>query len=115
MKTVLRITDDCYSGHTLGTFRLTNYGADPKKNVEIVNFLKEQAEERNRIFYDIYSEEEKLADLAKRDTGLFFFRGNPGARFAVCNAGGAFAFVGAMHDSFLIHWRYPKQASTRLL
>lgn len=100
MKTVLRITDDCYSGHTLGTFRLTYYGADPKKNVEIVNFLKEQAEERNRIFYDIYSEEEKLADPAKRDTGLFFFRGNPGARFAVCNAGGAFAFVGAMHDSF---------------
>ena len=41
MKTVLRITDDCYSGHTLGTFRLTYYGADPKKNVEIVNFLKE--------------------------------------------------------------------------
>jgi len=31
---------------------------------------------------------------------LFFFRGNPGARFAVCNAGGAFAYVGAMHDSF---------------
>ena len=28
---------------------------------------------------------------AKEDTGLFFFKGEPGARFAVCNAGGAFA------------------------
>ncbi len=39
-------------------------------------------------------------DPQKRNTGLFFFRGNPGAPFAVCNAGGAFAYVGAMHDSF---------------
>ena len=52
------------------------------------------------VFLDIYTEEEKQADPQKRDTGLFFFRGNPGAPFAVCNAGGAFAYVGAMHDSF---------------
>lgn len=31
---------------------------------------------------------------------MFFFKGDPGARFAVCNAGGGFAYVGAMHDSF---------------
>ena len=37
---------------------------------------------------------------AKRDTGLFFFKGDPGAKFAVVNAGGGFAYVGAMHDSF---------------
>lgn len=39
-------------------------------------------------------------DPAKRDTGLFFFQGEPGAKFAICNAGGGFAYVGAMHDSF---------------
>lgn len=39
-------------------------------------------------------------DPDKRDTGLFFFKGEPGAMFAVCNAGGGFAYVGAMHDSF---------------
>ena len=39
-------------------------------------------------------------DPEKEDTGLFFFKGEPGAKFAVCNAGGAFAYVGAMHDSF---------------
>ena len=31
---------------------------------------------------------------------MFFFKGTPGARFAVCNAGGGFAYVGAMQDSF---------------
>ncbi len=52
------------------------------------------------VFYDIYTEEEKAEDPAKEDTGLFFFRGDPGAKFAVCNAGGGFDYVGAMQDSF---------------
>ena len=40
------------------------------------------------------------AEASKRDTGLFFFRGEPGAKVAVCNAGGGMVYVGAMHDSF---------------
>ena len=52
------------------------------------------------VFYDIYSDEEKQADPAKADTGLFLFRGKPDARFAIVNAGGGFVYVGAMHDSF---------------
>ncbi len=62
--------------------------------------MKEHAGLGDTIFYDIYSEEEKAADPAKENTGLFFFKGNPGEKFAVCNAGGGFAYVGAMHDSF---------------
>ena len=62
--------------------------------------MKSHAENGDVIFYDIYTDEEKAADPAKEDTGLFFFKGNPGERFAVCNAGGGFAYVGAMHDSF---------------
>ena len=62
--------------------------------------MKEHAGLGDTIFYDIYSEEEKAADPAKEDTGLFFFKGNPGEKFAICNAGGGFAYVGAMHDSF---------------
>ncbi|MBQ7886117.1 MAG: alpha/beta hydrolase [Clostridia bacterium] len=95
-------TDDGYwSGETLGSLHLTWYnGIDPAKTVEIVNNLKGRAEAGETIFYSIYTEEEMKVDPAKRDTGLFFFKGNPGARFAVCNAGGGFAYVGAMHDSF---------------
>lgn len=90
-----------WSGNTLEELHLTWYShIDPDKTVEIVNYMKARAEAGETIFYDIYTEEEKAADPAKRDTGLFFFRGEPGAKFAVCNAGGGFAYVGAMHDSF---------------
>lgn len=90
-----------YSGDTLGSLQLTWYSnIDPDKTVEITNYMKEHAGLGDTIFYDIYSEEEKAADPAKEDTGLFFFKGNPGEKFAICNAGGGFAYVGAMHDSF---------------
>lgn len=90
-----------WSGETLEQLRLTYYNyIDPDETVAIVNYLHNQAAAGKTVFYDIYTDEEKAADPRKQDTGLFFFRGNSGARFAVCNAGGAFAYVGAMHDSF---------------
>lgn len=89
------------SGSTLKDLRLTWYNyIDPDKTVEICNYLKGHAEAGDTVFYDIYSDAEKAADPAKKDTGLFFFRGDPGAKFAIVNAGGGFAYVGAMHDSF---------------
>jgi hypothetical protein len=89
------------SGDTLGSLRLTWYNnIDPDMTVEICNYMRDHAETGDTIFYDIYTEEEKKADPAKRDTGLFFFKGDPGAKFAVVNAGGGFAYIGAMHDSF---------------
>lgn len=98
---IFPVEDWYYSGNTLGELSLTWYNnIDPDKTVEIVNYLRQHAEAGDTVFYDIYSEEEKAADPAKEDTGLFFFRGNPGEKFAVCNAGGGFAYVGAMHDSF---------------
>lgn len=90
-----------YSGETLGQLQLTWYSCiDSDKTVEIVNYLKDHATAGDTIFYDIYTEAEKAADPAKKDTGLFFFKGEPGEKFAICNAGGGFAYVGAMHDSF---------------
>ena len=73
---------------------------NPDKTVEIVNYLREQALSGNQIFYDIYTEEEKELDPWKADTGLFFFRGEPNGKTAICNAGGGFMYVGAMQDSF---------------
>lgn len=90
-----------YSGNTLGELRLTWYSnIDQNKTVEIVDYMKSHAEAGDTIFYDIYTDAEKAADPEKEDTGLFFFKGNPGEKFAICNAGGGFAYVGAMHDSF---------------
>lgn len=90
-----------YSGDTLEELEFTYYShIDPEETVEIVNTLYDRVEAGQTVFYDIYTEQEKKADPAKRDTGLFYFKGNPGEKFAICNAGGAFAFVGAMQDSF---------------
>lgn len=98
---IFPVDDGYYSGDTLGELRLTWYNSiDPNKTVEIANYMKNHAENGDVIFYDIYTDEEKSTDPAKEDTGLFFFKGNPGKRFAICNAGGGFAYVGAMQDSF---------------
>lgn len=71
----------------------------PAKTVEIVNYLADQQQSR-QIFYPIYSEEEIAVDPSKRDTGLFFFKGEAGAPFAINNAGGGFYYVAGMQDSF---------------
>lgn len=98
---IFPVNNSYYSGDTLGELELTWYNnIDPNKTVEIANYMRSHAENGDVIFYDIYTDKEKEADPAKEDTGLFFFKGNPGERFAVCNAGGGFAYVGAMHDSF---------------
>lgn len=95
------VEDGYYSGMRLDNLSLTWYGKlDADKTVEIVNTLKTRAEQGETVFFDIYTDEEKAKDPDKADTGLFFFRGEPNAPVAVCNAGGGFAYVGAMHDSF---------------
>ena len=69
---------DYYSGDTLEELQLTYYShIDPDETVEIVNTLRERAADGQTIFYDIYTDEEKAADPAKEDTGLFFFKGTP--------------------------------------
>lgn len=98
---IFPVNSGYYSGDTLGDLSLTWYShIDADKTVEIANYFKTHAETGDTIFYDIYTEEEKEADPEKENTGLFFFKGNPGERFAVCNAGGGFVYVAAMHDSF---------------
>ena len=62
--------------------------------------MKNRAVQGDTIFYDIYTDAEKSADPAKNNTGLFFFKGEKNKPFAICNAGGGFAYIGAMHDSF---------------
>lgn len=71
-----------------------------EKTVEILNYLHTQAVGGQQIFYNIYTPEEIAADRSKADTGIFIFKGKDGKPFAITNAGGGFAYVGAMHDSF---------------
>ena len=87
-----------WSGTTLEQLQLTWYNyINPDKTVEVCNHLRAHA---NDCFIDICTEEEKQANPDLHNTGLFFFQGNSNAPFAICNAGGGFSYVGAMHDSF---------------
>lgn len=98
---IFPVDEGYYSGNTLGGLNLVWYNnIDPDKTVEIANYFREHAQAGDTIFYDSYTEEEMQSDPDKRDTGLFFFKGKPNAKFAVCNAGGGFAYVGAMQDRF---------------
>ena len=84
----------------MGDILIWYHDVNPDKTVEIVNSLGERATAGDVVFYDIYTAEEKAADPDKEDTGLFFFRGEPGGKTAICSAGGGFVYVGAMQDSF---------------
>ena len=43
---------------------------NPDRTVSIVNEMKSRVQNGEQIFYDIYTEEEKAADLDKKNTGL---------------------------------------------
>ena len=68
--------------------------------IEVINYMLDEVNNGEKIFYDIYSDEEKVEDSSKEDTGLFFFRGNPDAPFAIICAGGGFSYVGSIHEAY---------------
>lgn len=85
---------------TVGDIYIWYNYINPDKTVEIVNFLKQEADSGKQIFYNIYTEEEMKKDPEKRNAGIFYFRGKENSKFAILNAGGGFMYVGDMQDSF---------------
>ncbi|PXV59384.1 acetyl esterase/lipase [Dysgonomonas alginatilytica] len=65
-----------------------------------LNHLIDEVKDNKTVFYDIYTEQQKQQDPAKRNTGIFFYRGNPNAPFAVVCPGGGFSYVGSLHEGF---------------
>jgi acetyl esterase/lipase len=72
----------------------------PALVVSSLNRMIDDANAGRTVFYDIYTDAEMNAHPSRRKTGLFFFRGNPGAPFAVIAPGGGFAYVGSLHEGF---------------
>jgi acetyl esterase/lipase len=52
------------------------------------------------VFYRFYSDAQTQQQPAKANTGLFFFRGRPGAPFAVIAPGGGLSYVASVHEGF---------------
>ena len=73
---------------------------EPDVVVAALNRMIDDVDAGRPVFYDIYTEEQKRAQPAKANAGLFFFRGRPGAPFALIAPGGGFAYVGSLHEGF---------------
>lgn len=63
---------------------------DAERCVGYINQMIDSVAAGRRIYYD----------LGREDAGLFFFRGRPGAPFAVVCPGGGFSYVGSIHEGF---------------
>jgi acetyl esterase/lipase len=91
-----------------GDMRLRDIGAllpyhsrvDPVVAVSALNRMIDDAGNGKTIFYDFYTAEQKQEQPARAHTGLFFFRGKPGAPFAVIAPGGGFSYVASVHEGF---------------
>ncbi len=68
--------------------------------VGALNRMIDDVNNGHAVFYAFYSEEQMRELPARENTGLFFFRGKPGAPFAVVSPGGGFSYVGSVHEGF---------------
>jgi acetyl esterase/lipase len=72
----------------------------PEVVTAALNRMVDDASSGRTVFYPIYSDAEIKQQPARGHTGLFFFRGRPGAPFAVIAPGGGFSYVGSVHEGF---------------
>lgn len=73
---------------------------NPDDVVKALNRMIDDANKGKTIFYNFYSEQQKKQDPGKNNTGLFFYRGDPDAPFAIICPGGGFSYVGSLHEGF---------------
>jgi acetyl esterase/lipase len=74
----------------------TNINA--QEEVDGVNRLIDDINKGYKVFYDIYTEEEKKKDPQKQYTGLFFLRGKKNAPYMIMLPGGGYYYVGVLHE-----------------
>lgn len=84
----------------IGTLLPYHTHIDPGDVVSALNRMIDDANSGRTIFYDFYTEAQKQADSTKQNAGLFFFRGRPGAPFAIVCPGGGFSYVASVHEGF---------------
>ena len=74
----------------------TNLKAE--EEVSGLNRLIDEINKGYKVFYDIYTEEEKKKDPFKKYTGLFFIRGKKNAPYMIMLPGGGYFYVGTLHE-----------------
>jgi len=95
-----RVYDESMPLNQIGTLLPYHSHINPDDVVQALNRMVDEVNRGNTVFYDFYTEAQKQLQPAKNNTGLFFFRGPPGAPFAVIAPGGGFSYVGSLHEGF---------------
>lgn len=73
---------------------------DPGTVASALNRMIDDVSRGRTVYYRFYSEAQIEEQPSRNNTGLFFFRGRPGASFAVIAPGGGFSYVGSVHEGF---------------
>ena len=73
---------------------------DPETVTSALNSMIDDAAGGKTVFYRFYTGSQTQQQPARRNTGLLFYRGKPGAPFAVIAPGGGFSYVGSVHEGF---------------
>jgi acetyl esterase/lipase len=84
----------------LGALLPYHSNVDPEVVVAGLNRMIDDVAAGGTVFHDIYTAEQKRANPSLNEAGLFFFRGRPGAPFAIIAAGGGFSYVASVHEGF---------------
>lgn len=84
----------------IGSLMPYHNAVHPAEEVAALNRLIDDVNNNKTVFYSIYSEQQLKQDPRKNNTGLFFYRGDPDAPFAIVCPGGGFSYVGSLHEGF---------------
>jgi acetyl esterase/lipase len=101
---VLPWEDRAYDEHMplsrIGSLLPYHSHVDPQTVTSALNRMIDDVSGGKTVFYRFYTEAQVREQPSRALTGLFFFRGRPGAPFAVICPGGGFAYVGSVHEGF---------------
>lgn len=95
-----RPVDETMPLRELGKLLPYHTHVEPRTVVSALNHMIDDVGAGKTIFYKFYSQAQMQADSELAQTGLFFFRGKPGAPFAIVAPGGGFQYVGSLHEGF---------------
>jgi acetyl esterase/lipase len=95
-----RVYDEQMQLTSIGSLLPYHSHVDPVTVTSALNRMIDDAARDQTVFYRFYSETQRKQQPERANTGLFFFRGRPGAPFAVISPGGGFSYVGSVHEGF---------------
>jgi hypothetical protein len=95
-----RPADPAMSLSEIGSLLSYHSNVRPDLAVSSINRMIDEVAAGHQVLYDFYNDAQKQDAPARANTGLFFYRGKPGAPFAIIAPGGGFSYVGSVHEGF---------------